>query len=79
MLPPAGGESQQITYSRTLYVCNGCRYGAGGLGTGELASDSDVGAAVLCRRALGVNSPGEDAGVLWLLLSGKDAEEGMCV
>ena len=69
---------QQATYSLTLYVCNGCKYGTGGLGTGEFASDSDVGARALCRGAPGLNSPGE-AGVLWLVLSGKDAEEGMCV
>lgn len=33
----------------------------------------------MCRDALELKSPGEDTGVLWLLLSGNDAEGGRWV
>ena len=70
----------KATYSLTLYVCNGCSmYGVTGSGTGELASDRDVGGMALCRERCGLKRPGEDAGVLLLVLMGNDVAGGSCV
>jgi len=66
-----GGEGEVVsTYSRTVWVCNGCRYGLL-MAAGVVPSDAGWGGSdIFARGLVGLKRPGDEAGVLLAVLEG---------
>ena len=60
----AAGKNTKYTYSRTLWLWSGCRYGLTSA-AGVVVSDADwVGKVMAGRGRDGLKRPGDDTGVL---------------